>query len=136
MPGGGADMWFVGDTIYTRSNDAGPGSQLHVLTLTGKQIAEYDGIYYGGIASRADQLWVHEWDDGAVLLTILDRTGRPAAQLRVPPTELDGAEIIPDSAGYLALRYGQLLALDHNLHVTRKIPILRCPPDPDDPTDS
>ncbi|MCW5808502.1 MAG: hypothetical protein KIT31_39490 [Deltaproteobacteria bacterium] len=54
-------LWFVGDTVFVRGDAAGPGSDLSMFKLDGKQAAEpYRGLYHGGVAVTDGKLVVQE----------------------------------------------------------------------------
>jgi hypothetical protein len=68
-------MWFVGNSLFVRGDDAGPASYLHHFGIDGKKVSEAVGIFHGGVAVSDDTIVVQL--DGIESVIVLD--GRKAS---------------------------------------------------------
>lgn len=77
------EVWFVGDTIYVRGDDAGPASYLFRYDLRGRTSESIDGLYQGGVGLDGDRLLVQV--DGLVAVLSLDGVTQPQTRRRTIP---------------------------------------------------
>ena len=137
-----AGLWFVGDTIYVRGDDAGPASALFRYDLTGKALGGLWGLYHGGVGVDGASLVLQE--DAVSTVQILDGLrARPVRTRTVPrgactPSDLpewsaddddpaqaaclaylgrhyqpyDGAQLVSDGPDLIGFTGGQLFVLD------------------------
>jgi hypothetical protein len=135
-------IWFAGETVYVRGNDAGPASYLFPYTTTGRPTRGYAGLYHGEVAVSEGRVVINE--DALSTLTIIDGKSRKMLRRKIPrgPCKLDdnpewsmdsngpgheecqeyiakhfvpyeSAAIIPDGAGFIGLANdGTLLQID------------------------
>jgi hypothetical protein len=68
------DLWFAGDTVFVRGDDAGPYSTVFRYTTDGKPRGNTGNIY-NGTATLADDRHLALNEDGLATLTLLDATG-------------------------------------------------------------
>jgi len=136
------NLWFAGEGVFIRGNDAGPASVLWAYSLDGKLRASFQGLYHGQAAITSDgRIAINEYALATLTIlgptfpkgTVVTRTvpKGPCKPEDVPEwtddtiaagckayldkhyAPYDGAAVIDDGANYSALDTdGTLLQLD------------------------